>query len=48
MIGKLITKAKAMATIENQLTNGGIIVNRGEQRDIRSYLWNYVSKSCLI
>ena len=48
MIEKLITKAKAMATIENQLTNGGIIVNRGEQRDIRSYLWNYVSKSCLI
>ena len=48
MIEKLITKAKAMATIENQLTNGGIIANRGEKRDIRSYLWNCVSKSCLI
>ena len=48
MIGKLITKAKAMATIRNQLTNGRIIVNRGQQRDLRNYLWNYVSKSCLV
>ena len=37
-----------MAIIQNHLTNGRIIVNIEEQRDMRSYLRNYRCKSCLI